>query len=339
MKRAAPESANAASPLGECAGVIPVSRPFQFLVGVRGVVDRQTLIERARIAESLGFTGITVHDHLSEGLAPIPVLAAIATATDCLRLYPLVLNNDLRHPAVLAQELATLDLLSNGRAVIGIGAGWHEAEYASAGIPFDAPGVRIDRLLEAIAIIRGLFADGLLTAPGMHYTITALDGQPKPVQRPHPPFLVGGTRERILRLAARQADIVGLDLRQDRTSLPDAFSDRLDTRIGWVRDAAGDRFSDLDINVPRVMGPLAVSDGSLSVARDVARHYESATGLVIEPTRILESPYALMGTAGDIVDKLQDVRDRWGINSYLVGWLDEPDLFEFAPIVEQLSGR
>jgi probable F420-dependent oxidoreductase len=314
-------------------------RPFQFLVGVRGVVERRTLIAHARIAESLGFTGITVHDHLSEGLAPVPVLAAVATATDRLRLYPLVLNNDLRHPAVLAQELATLDLLSDGRVVIGIGAGWHEAEYRSAGIPFDTPGVRIDRLQEAIGIVRGLFDDGLYSGRGRHYTITTMDGQPKPVQRPHPPFLVGGTRERILRLAAREADIVGLDLRQDRASLPDAFAERMDTRIGWVREAAGDRFVELDINVPRVIGPLAVSDGPLAVAREVARRYESETGLAIEPNQILESPYALIGTAGDIVDKLLNIRDRWGINSYLVGWLDEPALFEFAPIVEQLSGR
>jgi hypothetical protein len=140
-------------------------------------------------------------------------------------------------------------------------------------------------------------------------------------------------------VAAREADIVGLDLRQDRASLPDAFPERMDTRIGWVRDAAGERFAELDINVPRVIGPLAVSDGPLAVAREVARRYESETGLAIEPTRILESPYALIGTAGDIVDKLLTVRDRWGINSYLVGWLDEPALFDFAPVIEQLSGR
>jgi probable F420-dependent oxidoreductase len=318
---------------------MPSLRPFQFLVGVRGVVDSRTLIARARIAESLGFTGVAVHDHLSEGFAPMPVLAAIAAATDRLRLYPLVLNNDLRHPAVLAQELATLDVLSNGRAVVGIGAGWKEGEYRSTGISFDAPGVRIGRLLEAIAVIRGLFGDGPLTAAGQHYVIAALDGQPKPIQRPHPPFLIGGTRERILRLAAREADIVSLDLRQDRDSLPDAFPDRMDTRISWVRDAAGDRFPDLDINVPRVMGPLAVSARSLSIAREAARQYATGTGLVVEPARIIESPYSLMGTANDIVDKLQGIRARWGINSYLVGWLDEPDLFEFAPVVEQLSGR
>lgn len=308
-------------------------------MGVRGYIDRRTLIARVRIAESLGFTGVTVHDHLSEGLAPFSVLAAVSMATDRMRLVPLVLNNDLRHPAVLAQELATLDVLSEGRAVMGLGAGWNEAEYKNAGIPYDAAGTRIERLEEAIRVVRGLFAEGPLTAHGRYYTISTMDGQPKPLQRPHPPFLIGGTRERILRLAAREADIVGLDLRQDRSSLPDAFPARLDTRIGWLRETAGERFEALDVNVPRVIGPISLSNTPQLVAAEVGRRYESETGLAVEPTQILESPYALIGSTRDLVDKLLDTRDRWGINSYLVGWLDEPALFEFAPVVEQLAGR
>ena len=180
-------------------------RPFRFMVGSSDVVDARTLVERARWAESIGCSHICVHDHLDARLAPVPLLTAVAMATERIRLCPLVFNNDLRHPAVLAQELASLDILSGGRVEVGIGAGWAEREYRAAGIPYDRPGIRIERLTEAIAVLRGLFADGAFTYKGRYYSITAMDGQPKPVQRPHPPFVIGGTRERVLRLAAVRA--------------------------------------------------------------------------------------------------------------------------------------
>ena len=241
-------------------------RPFQFMIGTRGVLDRATLVREARAAESVGYSHVCIHDHLTSQLAPIATLTAVAMATERLRLCPLVLNNDLRPPAVLAQELATLDLLTDGRLVIGIGAGWNEPEYAAAGIAFDPPRIRIDRMMEAVTVLRGLFGDGPFTYAGRHYTIADMDGQPKPRQRPHPPFLIGGTRERVLRLAAREADVVGLDLRQDRESLLDAFPTRMDERIGWVREAAGPRFELLDLSVLRALGSLRVTRQPLRAA-------------------------------------------------------------------------
>jgi probable F420-dependent oxidoreductase len=312
--------------------------PFRFLVGARGYQDRRSLVEAARAAEATGYGDLTIHDHLTPQLAPIAVLTAVAMATERLRLCPLVLNNDLRHPAVLAQELATIDVLSEGRLVVGIGAGWNEPEYDAVGIPFDRPGVRIDRMVEAVAILRGLFADGPFSFAGRHYTIRELDGHPKPVQRPHPPFLIGGTRERVLRIAAREADIVGMDLRQDRESLPDAFPTGMDVRLGWVREAAGDRFPDLEINVLRTLGDISVTNAPLRVAADVARRLEAGTGLTIDPRDVLESPYSLIGSVPELVEKLRRQRERWGINSILVGWLDEPNLGTLAPVVEQLAG-
>ncbi len=313
-------------------------KPFRFLVGARGITDRRTLVERARAAEATGYSDLTIHDHLQPQLGPIAVLTAVAMATERLRLCPLVLNNDLRHPAVLAQELATLDILSGGRVVAGIGAGWNEPEYRAIGIPFDPPAVRIERMREAVAILRGLFADGPFSFAGRHYTISALDGQPKPIQQPHPPFLIGGIRERLLRIAAREADIVGIDLRQDRESLPDAFGARMDQRVGWIREAAGERFPELELSTLRVLGPLAVTNDALKVAADIARDAEVRTGLTIDPDDLLESPYALIGTVPDLVAKVGRMRERWGINSMLVGWLDEPGLAAFAPVVEQLAG-
>jgi probable F420-dependent oxidoreductase len=312
-------------------------KPFRLMVGARDVVGRRELIEWARLAESIGFSHICIHDHLLPQLAPIPLLSVVATVTERLRLCPLVFNNDLRHPAVLAQDLASLDVLSEGRLEVGLGAGWNEPEYDAAGLSFDPIGTRINRLTEAIAIIRGLFADAPVTFRGRYYTITDMDGQPKPFQRPHPPFLIGGTRERMLRLAAREGDIVGLDLRQDRDSLPDAFPRRMDERTGWVRDAADDRFGDLELSVLRLLGPVAITNRARSVARDVAADIEARTGLEIPEDDILESPYALIGTVPDLVRKLRAARERWGINSYLLGWFDEANYRDLAPLVEQLT--
>src|SRR5829696_4447711 len=171
------------------------------MIASRGAPDGPTIAEQARWAESVGFTHVAVHDHLENRHAPIPLLTAVAIATERIGLCPLVLNNDLRHPAVLAQELASLDVISGGRVVVGIGAGWNEPEYRATGLRFDKAGARIDRMVEAITVLRGLFAEGPFSFSGRSYRITKLDGGPKPVQRPHPPFLVGGTRERVLRIA------------------------------------------------------------------------------------------------------------------------------------------
>jgi probable F420-dependent oxidoreductase len=313
-------------------------KPFRFLVGARGLQDRRALIEGARRAEAVGYGDLTIHDHLEPQLAPVPVLTAVAMATERLRLCPLVFNNDLRHPAILAQDLATIDVLSEGRLVVGIGAGWNEPEYDAIGLAFDPPAVRIARMLEAVAIVKGLFADRPLTFDGRFYGITRMDGQPKPIQRPHPPFLIGGTRRRLLEIAARDADIVGIDLRQDRASLPDAFPARMDERVGWIRAAAGERFEDRELSVLRLLGGLEVTNKPLRAAADVARALEAKTGLTIDPRDVLESPYSLIGTVPELVAKLRRIRERWGINSFLVGWMDEPALGAFDPVVEQLAG-
>ena len=314
-------------------------QPFRIMVGARDIVDRATLVERAREAESIGFSHVCIHDHLTPQLAPIPLLTVVAAVTERIRLCPLVFNNDLRHPAVLAQELATLDLLSEGRLEVGLGAGWNEPEYVATGMRFDEASVRIDRLEEAIAVVRGLFGRGFFDFEGGYYLIRAMDGQPKPRQQPHPPFLIGGTRRRMLTLAAHEADIVGMDLRQDRESLPDAFPKRMDERVGWVRDGAAARFGDLEISVLRLLGPLSITDHARSVAADVAHELGTRTGLTIEPDDVLASPYSLIGTFPHLVEKLREARERWGINSYLAGWFDEPNWRDVAPLIERLAGE
>ena len=312
-------------------------RPFRFIVGSRGVVDAQTLTERVRWAESIGCSHVAVHDHLAAQHAPIPLLTAVAMATERIRLLPLVFNNDLRHPAVLAQELASLDILSGGRVEVGIGAGWNEPEYRASGLDFDPPGIRIDRMREAVAVMRGLFADGPFSYSGRYYTVTEMDGQPKPLQRPHPPFVIGGTREHVLRLAAREADVVGMDLRQDGAAILDAFEARMDIRVGWIRDEAGDRIDQLDLSVLRLIGDISVTDQPLYVAKEFAQQFSSRTGVSISAHDVLESPFSLIGTVPDLVDKLVGIRERWGINSFLIGWFDEPQLRDLVPVVERLA--
>jgi probable F420-dependent oxidoreductase len=312
-------------------------RPFRFMIGARDAVDARTLAERARWAEGIGCSHVCIHDHLALQHAPIPLLTAVAMATERLRLCPLVFNNDLRHPAVLAQELASLDIISGGRLEVGIGAGRNEPEYRAAGIGFDQPGIRIERLGEAIAVLRGLFADGPFSYAGRYYTITEMDGQPKPVQQPHPPFLIGGTRERVVRLAAREADIVGLDLRQDGAAILDAFEARTDVRVGWIREEADERFEQLDLSVLRLLGDITITPEPLKVAAEVARRLADRSGVPISAQDVLDSPYSLIGTVRDLVDKLVRIRQRWGINSFLIGWFDEPRLRDIAPVVEQLA--
>jgi probable F420-dependent oxidoreductase len=187
-------------------------RRFRFGVAVPKVASATAFRELARKAEGLGFSTLFVPDHfVDHDLAPVPALAAAAAVTTTLRVGPLVLGNDYKHPVVLAREIGTLDLLSEGRVELGIGAGWMTVDYEKAGIALDPPGVRIARLAESIAVLKGLFADGPFTLHGEHYSVTDLDGQPKPVQRPHPPFIVGGGGPKILALAAREAQIVGIN--------------------------------------------------------------------------------------------------------------------------------
>jgi probable F420-dependent oxidoreductase len=216
-------------------------------------------VEAARRTEDLGYSTFLIRDHFAPDffgpqLAPIAALTAAACATTRLRVGSLVIDNDYRHPVVLAKEIATLDGLAGGRVELGLGAGWLQKEYAQAGMPFDPPGTRIGRLEESIRVLKGLFADGPLSFDGAHYRISELDGFPKPVQRPHPPILIGAGSPRMLRLAGREADIVGLLTTSTRTgTLVDDPAERTATaiaeKIARVREGAGARFRNLELSL------------------------------------------------------------------------------------------
>ena len=311
-------------------------RPFTFIADALDAEDAATLAERARRAEAIGVTTFAVPDHLVPMPAPIPYLAMVAAATERLRITAFVHNNDLRHPAVLAKDLATLDIYSGGRLDVAIGAGWNKPEYDAIGLSFDPIGTRVSRLTESVAILKGCFGEGPFSFAGEHYTITEYDGYPKPKQRPHPPIFIGGGGRRTLTLAAREADIVGLaprtltEQRADPRSITWAATEE---KLGWVHEAAGERFGDLTFNVYPSQWPITVTDDLRGEARKVIDRMRDRTGYELTEDEVIASPHIFIGSVGRFVEKFQELRERLGISSFLVGGLDE-----LGPVVERLAG-
>ncbi|HZN18710.1 MAG TPA: TIGR03621 family F420-dependent LLM class oxidoreductase [Micromonosporaceae bacterium] len=320
-------------------------RPFRFLgLAAAGIVDARQLTDTARRAESLGYSALVLPDHLVEQHAPIPIMAMVAAATERLRIGTFVLNVDLRHPAVLAQDLASIDMLASGRLEIGIGAGWSRPEYDAVGLPFHPVGTRVARLREAVAVLKGCFADGPFSFAGEYYTITGHEGLPKPVQRPHPPFLIGGGGQRLLTLAGQQADIVGLAPRMmpmagNRTQ-PTADPRSLtatatDEKIHWVRSAAGDRWGQLEINAYSLGGaPLVVTNNAKAEAQDRVDQMYKRSGVELSVAEVLESPHFYIGSVDGLVQKIIEMRERHGVSAVMLGDVDAG-----ASIVERLAGR
>jgi probable F420-dependent oxidoreductase len=313
-------------------------RPFRFGVQASALPGGTTATtaagwrELARRVEGDGWSTLTVADHLDDQLAVVPAIQAAADATTTLRLGALVLCNDYRHPVVTAKELATIDVLTDGRLEAGLGAGWMTTDYEQAGIALDPPGTRIDRLVEALDVLDALWADGPATVHGTHYRVTGLDGRPKPVQRPRPPMLIGGGGRRMLGVAARRADIVGLNVNLakgviDADAGPDGTAERTDEKLGWVRDAAGTRFAELELQV-RVHLVVGTDDRA-----GTAEALAPAFGLT--PAQALASPHALVGTADQLCDDLLARRERWGLSYVTVG-VDA--LAAMTPVVARLAG-
>ena len=317
-------------------------KPFRFLADPGDVSDGPTLAEAARRAEAMGYAALIYPDHVVAPFGMVPLLAWAAAATDRLRVAPFVANNDLRHPALLAQDLATLDVLSGGRVEVAVGAGWNRPEYDALGIGFDPVGVRVGRLTEAVAVIKGCFGDGPFSFAGEHYAITRHDGLPKPAQRPGPPLFIGGGGRRVLTLAGREADIVGLAprtlpsaaggpiVRSDPRSITIAATEE---KLGWVREAAGDRFGALELNVYPTGSAPQLTDHPRTAAADILDGIRARTGVELDVDDYLESPHVFIGSVDGLVAKLRELRERLGISSFMLG-----DADTLAPVVERLAG-
>lgn len=309
-------------------------RPFRFGINMRDAKSRAEWQDKARKVEAHGYSVLLVPDHLASMLATMPAVMSAAAATTSLRVGTNVLNNDLRHPVVVAREAATIDLLTDGRFELGLGAGYMRIEYDQAGLTFDRGGVRVERLAEAVTIIKGLLGGNDVDFAGVHYRVTGHRIYPPPVQRPRPPIIIGGNGPRLLALAAREADTVnftGITFTKGGT-VPDMTGWKvagIDERMQVVRTAAGPRFDRIELSaqIQRVI----VTDRRRDAADELRKNWPQ-----LSVDEILEAPYALIGTVDEMVEALQARRDRWGI-SYFVTF--EPFLDALAPVVARLAGK
>jgi probable F420-dependent oxidoreductase len=303
--------------------------PFRFGVQAAVAPTMSAWRDQARMAESLGYSTLYVPDHLDAQFEPLVAMTVAAEATSTLHVGSGVLNNDLRNPVVLAKEIATLGLAAEGRVEVGVGAGWLRSDYEQAGIEYDEPAVRVDRLAESLAVMKTLWSEGEATFEGRHYTVTGARCEPRPASPPR--VMVGGGSRRILMVAAEQADTVGVN-----TSLASgvkggdlasqATFDHFDRCLAWVRDGAGDRFGSIELQVVAFAAKVVAS-------RRVAARTATMLGLPGEDA--LELPIVLLGTPDELCEQLLKRRERWGFNNIVV---PGEAMESFAPVVAQLSG-
>jgi len=307
--------------------------PFRFAVQLSNASSGASWRDLARTIEGLGYSTLFIPDHFEDQFGPLVALTVAAEATSALKVGSLVFGNDYRHPIVLAKEIATLDLMSEGRVEFGLGAGWMTTDYEQSGIPNDPPGVRISRMAESLAVMKSLWSTGAATFAGEHYTIAGAVGAPLPHSRPYPKVIIGGGGKRVLGIAAREADIVGVNpsLAAGHVGaevLATTTAEYYDQRIDWVREAAGDRFDDLELNA--LIGFAIVTDDAAGLAAQMAPAFG------IDPADALHVPVALAGTLEEMADELRWRREEYGI-SY---WSIESDAWKtLGPMVSELAGK
>jgi len=302
-------------------------RRLRFAVEIHEPFPGRTWVDTFREVEDLGYSTVFFPDHFDEGPGPLTAMAAAAAVTTTLNVGALVLDCDFRHPVVLARELATIDQLAGGRLEVGLGAGWKRADYTSAGMVMDRPGVRVDRMIEHTTVLKGLFSGQAVTFDGEHYTVSDLLGTPAPFSDGGPPILIGGGAPRVLRFAAATADIVGINAsihsgEIDTAAAQDAMPERIDEKLDWVRDGAGERFDDLEINA--WLAVAEITDDTTTFAEMMAPLFGA------EPSDLLTSPLSLIGSPGDIGERLSERRERWGYSYHVI---PGDKAHDFAPIV------
>ena len=319
-------------------------RPFRFGFTGGASSKREKLLASARTVEALGYSTFGLADHFVRPFAPLLAGQAVADATTTLRITQTVLAQDFREPAVLAKELATLDVLSDGRLQVGLGAGWLRQEYEDAGMRFDPAPVRIARLEETAIILKGLFAYGPFSFTGEHYTIHELTGVPRPVQQPRPPIMIGGGGRKVLSVAGRHADIVQLmpsnPNGQSKLDASQFSADAIEEKIGWIRDAAGARFDEIELSAQLLECAVTdrpdehLSDYIDRIAMVMERMGGAKVSFDLEDLR--KSPIVAVGPLEEVCEKLVETRARFGI-SYFAAPIDaRPELF--APVIERLAG-
>ena len=307
-----------------------MTRPFRFGIKVRNAPSGAAWRELARRAEGLGYSTLFLADHFDEGWSPTVPLTVAAEVTTTLKVGALVYDNDYRHPLVLARDLAALDVISGGRVEFGLGAGWKASDYGQSGIVFERPGIRIERMSEALEIFRLLWTHDTATFAGSHYQINDAVCHPRPYTSGGPPITIGGGGKRVLTIAAKYASIIGVNPElvsgvAGAEATKSAAADRFLERISWIREAAGERFPEIELQIQCQIEQIRPD-------RDAFAE-EMAPMFGLSPGEALAMPIVLVGTVDQICDDLIARREMFGF-SYIV----VHDMEAFAPVVACLAG-
>jgi probable F420-dependent oxidoreductase len=306
--------------------------PFRFAVQVSNAASPTAWKELARKTEDLGYSTLYIPDHLEDQWAPMIALTVAAEATSTLRVGTLVLDNDFRHPVVLAKEAATLDLVTEGRFEFGMGAGWMTTDYTQSGIPLDPPAVRVARLDESLQIMRSMWSTGRATFAGEFYNVNEAVGSPQPFTSGGPPLVIGGGSRRILTLAGQYADTVSIvpslaagaiGAEMAAESVVEKYRDRVE----WAKAAAGERASELEFQC-WTAAVQVVPNGD-----ELVETLAPAFGL--SPDQLRAAPIALIGSTKEIAETLHERRDALGF-SYIV--VHEAEMEALGPVIAELAG-
>jgi probable F420-dependent oxidoreductase len=313
--------------------------PFRFGVQIASL-PLPDWPERARRIEAMGYSTIFLPDHFSEQWDPTTALAGIAAVTERLRVGTLVCDVDYRHPVVFAKAAATLQQMSGGRHEFGIGAGWMQSDYVEAGLRYDRPGVRIDRLAEALQIIVSMWENEKTSFEGEHYRVREIARAAPAAEVPRPSILIGGGGRRLLRLAGRHADIVGINPkmvegRVTAETPADSAPERIREKVGWVREGARAAGRDPDaIELNSLTFVTAISDDPSGLRAALAK----SSGM--SEAQVADCPLFLTGSAGEIRERLERRREETGISYIVIQGRDEAVLEQFAKeIALPLAGR
>ncbi|MEV0249921.1 LLM class F420-dependent oxidoreductase [Nocardia sp. NPDC050712] len=333
----------AAAPAGELTALGTPLRPFRFAAAGEGNKQEggaRKFIQTAQQAEEYGFDTFVVPDHLGDQIGPIAALGALSQATERIRLGTSVLANGFRHPVVLAKELATIDVLSKGRLEVGLGAGWKQDEFLAAGLAYDSPGVRLAKLDEALTILDVLLRGQECTFDGKYYQVEGIKGTPRPRQGPRPPICTGGGGPKMLRLAAKHADIVSIvpvTTKQGKGLLSGITLEKTLEKVELIKEAAGDRFNEIELNW--AITAIVITDDRektaemalTAIGRGLHPDLEVDVELTVE--EILNSPYVAIGTFEEIAEQIKRVRQLTSM-SYVGVFPTQMDAF--APVIPLL---
>jgi probable F420-dependent oxidoreductase len=312
-----------------------VGNRFRFGLDVGDNVGRDEFVAMVQRAEASGFAVVTGPDHVGSRLAAVlPMLTVAAEVSPGIRVSSMVLANDFRHPVVLAKDTATMDILSEGRFELGIGTGWIRSQYEAAGVTYESARIRVDRFEEAITVIKGCWSGEPFSFAGNHYQVNNVTC-PRPIQKPHPPILIGGSGPRMLKIAGREANIVSISPGTPGSSTFEnvgsdlaSSGDRLATQVGWIRQGAGPRFDEIELSV--FAHHVDVTDDMDQKTQQFAAQTQTPLDAVIQ------SPHVIIGPTSAIVEMLLVRREKHGI-SYII--FDAADLDAIEPVVSQLAGQ